>query len=133
MSLRTRYSQEDDIVSLSTLARRSVEGSYEVESDCWTILDVAFDNERKPITLELMFVSRLMPLEANDGYSADTDTLVIGQANNVATLVEENDDLAAYWHPEDGTDDLNLVAVALRNASRHLAAVIAGHTPPARA
>ena len=124
MSLRTKYSQEDDIVSLSTLGRGSDEGSHEVESDCWTILDVAFDNQCKPVTLELMFVSRLMPLTANDGYCSETDTLVIGEGQTMAVLVEENDDLSAYWCPDhDYPDDLSLVAVSLRNASKHLAPV----------
>ena len=129
MSLRTKYSQEDDIVSLSTLGRGSEEGSYEVESDCWTVLDVAFDNARKPVTLELMFVSRLIPLGANSGYCSDTDTLVIGGGQTTATLVEANDDLSAYWCPdEDFPDDLSLIAVSLRNASKHLAPVLAGLT-----
>jgi len=126
MSLRTRYSREEAIVSLSTLGCGSEESSYEVGSDCWTILDVAFDNKRKPVTLELMFVSRLMPLTANNGYCSDTDTLVIGKGQITATLVEANDDLSAYWCPdEDYPDDLSLVAVSLQNASKHLTPVLA--------
>ena len=125
MSLKTRYTQEDDIVSLSAPGReRSDEGSYEVESDSWTVLDVAFDNGCKPVTLELIFVSRLMPLETNKGYSSDTDTLVIGEGLDTATVVEVNGDLTAYWCPDDDLDDMNLVAVSIRNASKHLAPLI---------
>ncbi len=122
MSLQTRYSQEDDILLIASSERG--EGSCDVEGHYWTTVVLPFGGGYKPVALEIMFVSDLMPLRTNKGYSADTDTLVIGRGKGAA-LVEENDDLAAYWHPEDGPDDLNLVAVALRNASKHLAPVIA--------
>jgi hypothetical protein len=108
------------------------DGTYDVEGDCWTAIDVPAGGGYKPVALEFMFVSGLMPLEANGRgrYFPETDTLVIGEGQGTATLVEENDDLTAYWCPDDvpgrGPDDLNLIAVALRNASKHLALVIAG-------
>ncbi len=123
MSLRIRYSREDDIVFLSTSERG--EGSYDVEGDCWTAIDVPVGGGYKPVALEIMFVSKLMPLETNGGYCPQTDTLVIGGSEEVATLVEENGDLAAYWCADDAPDDLSLVAVSLRNASKHLAPVMA--------
>lgn len=122
MSLQTRYSPEDDIVLIASSERG--EGSCDVEGHYWTTVVLPFGGGYKPVALEIMFASDLMPLVANKGYSADTDTLVIGEGKNTA-VVEENDDLTAYWCPEDGPDDLSLVAVSLRNASKHLAPVIA--------
>ena len=122
MILRTRYSQEDDVIRLSTSEKG--DGSYDVESDCWAVIDVPVGGGYRPVALELMFVSRLLPLENNGGYCSEIDTLVIGEGQSAATLVEENDDLAAYWCSEEGPDDLILVAVSLRNASKHLAPAI---------
>ena len=123
MSLRVKYSPEDDIVSLDTSEKG--EGSCDVEGHYWTVIDLPFGGGYKPVALEIMFASDLMPLEKNAGYCSETDTLVIGEENCAATLVEKNGDLAAYWRPDDDPDDLSLVAVSLRNASKHLAPVIA--------
>ena len=128
MNLKVGYSKEGDFIYFDTPERG--EGTYDVEGDCWTAIDVPASGGYRPVALEFMFVSRPLPLETNDGYSPETDTLVIGEGQDTATLVEENDDLTAYWCPDDGPgcgpDDLNLIAVALRNASKHLAPVIAG-------
>ncbi len=124
MSLRTRYTEEDDIVSLSTAENGG--DSYDVESDCWTIVDVPFDDGYRPVALELMFVSRLIPLTTNSGYSSDTDTLIIGMGADTAGRTEENGDLTAYWCRDgDDPEDWSLVAVSLRNASKYLAPVVA--------
>ena len=125
MSLQVKYSPEEDIFLAATSERG--EGSYDVENHYWTTVILPFGGGHKPVALEIMFASDLMPLEKNGGYCGETDTLVIGEGKGAATLVEENGDLAAYWLPEDGPEDLNLVGVSLRNASKHLAPVIAGH------
>ena len=123
MNLQTRYSQEDDIVLIATSERG--EGSCDVEGHYWTTVVLPFGGGYKPVASEIMFASDLMPLGANKGYSSGTDTLVIGQDKSPATLIEENDDLAAYWCSDDTPGDLSLVAVSLRNASKHLAPVMA--------
>ncbi len=123
MSLRKLYS--GDIISLST--GEEGDGCRHVKGEQWTVIDLP-DGEYKPVALEIMFVSSEMPLETNDGYCSDTDTLVIGKGKNTATLVERNGDLAAYWASDEyDPDDLDLVAVAIQNASKHLAPVIAAH------
>ena len=129
MSLRIHYSPEDDIVMLYTTEEG--EGGYDVEGHHWTRVILPSGGGHKPVALEVMFVSDLMPLETNGGYCSETDTLVIGDGKGSATLVEENGDLSAYWLPEeDYPDDLSLAAVALRRASVHLAPVIAAQQQP---
>ena len=129
MSLRIHYSPEDDIVMLYTAEEG--EGSYDVEGHHWSRVILPSGGGYKPVALEVMFASDLMPLETNAGYCAKTDTLVIGDGKASTTLVEENGDLTAYWLPEeDAPDDLSLVGVALRRASAHLAPVIAARTQP---
>ena len=135
MSLKVGYSKEGDFIYLDTPERG--EGTYVLENDCWTAVDVPASGGYRPVALEFMFASRLLPLEANDSgrYCPETDTLVCGEGQDTATLVEENDDLTAYWRPDDapgrGPDDLDLIAVALRNASKHLAPLIAAGAPKA--
>ena len=124
MSLRVKYSPEDDILLLDTSEKG--EGSWDVEGHYWTVIDLPFGGGYRPVALEIMFASDLMPLEINGGYCSETDTLFIGEGKDAATFVEENGDLAAYWRQDDDLDDLSLVAVSLRNASKHLAPVIAG-------
>ena len=127
MSLRIHYSPEDDIVMLYTTEKGEV--SYDVEGHHWTRVVLPSGGGYKPVALEVMFVSDLMPLETNGNYCSETDTLVIGDGKASASIVEENGDLTAYWLPEeDAPDDLGLVAVALRRASAHLAPVIAAQT-----
>ena len=129
MSLRMHYSPEDDIVMLYTTERG--EGSCDVEGYHWTRVILPSGGGYKPVAIEVMFVSDLIPLEANGCYYSETDTLVIGDAEGSTTLVEENGDLIAYWlSEEDDPDDLSLTAVALRRASVHLAPVIAAQTQP---
>ena len=123
MGLRVKYSPEDDIVLLTTSERG--EGSCDVEDHYWTTVILPFGGGYKPVALDIMFVRDLMPLETNVGYCSETDTLVIGEGKDTATLVEENDDLTAFWCPDEYPDDLKLVAVSLRQASKHLAPVLA--------
>ena len=129
MSLRIHYSPEDDIVMLYTAEKG--EGSYDVEGYHWTRVILPSGGGYKPVALEVMFASDLIPLETNAGYCSETDTLLIGDGKASNAPVEENGDLTAYWLPEeDAPDDLSLVCVALRRASVHLAPVIAARTQP---
>ncbi len=127
MSLRVGYG--DDCIYIST-SQGSCE-SLSLVSDYGTVIDTHPDSDYKPTALEVLYISSYLPLETNDGYYPDTDTLVIGEGKDTATLVEENDDLVAYFaydtsYPDD-PDEFELVAAALRNASKHLAPAIANH------
>ena len=123
MSLNVGYSPTDDIVFFTTGG--SAIGAYTLGAS-----GIAVDTPEgsyKPVTLEIMhFREYYMPLGTNADYSPETDTLVLGDGKDRATRVEENGDLVAYWYPDTGPDDLDLVAVALRNASKHVASVMDG-------
>ena len=60
------------------------------------------------------------------GYCEETDILTFGDGVETATVVAENGDLVAYWGPDEYDPDSSLlpIAVDLRNASKHLAAII---------
>ena len=123
MKLHIRYSPEDDIIALGTSEKG--DGCYEVEEYPWAVVTLPLRGGYKPVSLEILFASGLMPLESKTGYCSETDTLIIGEGKDIATLAEENGDLTAYWLPEDyAPDEMSLVAVSLRNASKHLAGVL---------
>ncbi len=126
MSLRVGYTAVDDCIYLST--SQGVGGSWSLVSDSGTVIDTHPDSKYRPTALEVLYISSYLPLETNGGYCPDTDTLVIGEGKDTATLVEENGDLSAYWAPdEDFQGSFDLVAAGLRNASKHLAPAIANH------
>ena len=84
----------------------------------------------KPVTFELlMCVSSYIPLSREHGYNPETDTLIFsGTGAEKTELVAENGDLVAHWgYDVDDPDPEGYVPVTveLRNASRHLASVIA--------
>ena len=127
MSLRVGYTAEDDCIFLST-GQGSDDSATLVSSYCVAI-DTHPDSDYRPTALEVLYISRYLPLETNPGYCPDTDILVIGKCRDAATMVEENDDLVAYWaqntsYPDD-PDAFELVDAGLRNASKHLAPAIA--------
>ena len=131
MSLELFYTPEDDAVFLSSQVRSHF--GADLPDDCGVIvrhLEDAYD----PVELEVLGISAYLPLETNDGYCAETDTLTFGRALTDANVVIERDDLIAYWLPDGySSNELALTAVALRNASKHLAPVIDAMTGvPAR-
>ena len=122
MSLVAGYTP--DVIYFTSDGSSSSDGAYEL-GDSGIAVDTPKDSY-KPVSLEVMyFREHYMPLGTNADYSPETDTLVFGDGKDRATQVEENGDLVAYWYPDTGPDDLDLVAVALRNASKHVASVMA--------
>ena len=124
MSLRPlHYDAEIDAIYLSSGKKRDL--ATDLEDEPFVVIDIA-EGEYEPIALEVIGISPEFPLERNEAYCAETDTLTLGTMPEKATKVVENDDLVAYWR-FDGPDpdDYTAVAVDLRNASKHLAPAIA--------
>ena len=112
-----------DIIYFTSCDSSSSDGAYEL-GHSGIVVDKPKDSY-KPVSLEIMYFREYyMPLGTNADYSPETDTLVFGDGKDRATHVEENGDLVAYWYPDTGPDDLDLVAVALRNASKYVASAM---------
>ena len=130
MSLQLFYTPEDDAIFLSSAIHSDF--GVDLPNDCNVVVRHPED-EYDPVELEVLGISTYLPLETNGGYCAETDTLTFGVGKAAATLIAENDDLIAYWQADPGSpDELELMAVDLRNASRHLSSVIEAVTVPAR-
>ena len=72
-----------------------------------------------------------LPLGAERGYDANTDTLTLGHKPDANYRVVENGDFAGYWQECDGGRYWDVVAVDLRRASVHLAPALAALPQPA--
>ena len=122
MSLQLSYSPSDDAVMLDSGKKRF--WASDLESDPCVFVET-LESAHEPIALEVLFVSKYLPLEANPRYCVETDTLTFGDKVNTATLIKQNDDLTAYWGPDPrAPDDWASLAISLRNVSLHLAPVI---------
>ena len=99
--------------------------TYELATVGMVMIDVPDEDSYEAVGLEVFAISAWLPL-GKRGYCAETDTLTFGHGTETATVVAENGDLVAYWRPDQyDPGDTVAVAVDLRNASKHLAPVIA--------
>ena len=120
------YGAEDDTIFLFT--GEPHDETDEINYRPGHVLD--YDSATyKPTAFELFLsVRRYIPLLPERGYNPETDTLTFGDGDAKAELVVANGDLVAYWayDEEDPEPEFYIpVAVELRNASKHLARVIA--------
>ena len=122
MKLRISFDMNDQIFSLSSAPR--IWDSAEVLTAPGVVVDFPAGDSNKPVGLEVLGFEAILPL-GKKNYSATTDTQSFGDKDD-ATLVVENEDLVAYFGPQPYDPDyLYLLAVELRNASMHLAPLIA--------
>ena len=122
MRLRIYFDLMDQVFSLHSIPRS--QDSAEVLSAPGVVVDFPSKDSNKPVGMGVVGFGAILPLGKKD-YSAATDTQSFGDKEH-ATLVVENEDLVAYFGPEpDDPDYLYLLAVDLRNASKHLAPLIA--------
>ena len=130
MSLRVKYSpMEDgfDAIVLDSGKERDI-GAIDLEYNPHVVIDLSPDNDKEPVALEVLWISEYLPLETNEDYCAETDTLTFGDESEAATVIAENGDLVLYWRPgQDYPDELTAVAIDIRNASRNLAPAIAAN------
>ena len=130
MSLSVKYSPIEggfDAIVLDSGKDRDA-GSIDLECNPHVVIDLHPDDGKEPVSLEVLWISDYLPLETNEGYCAETDTLTIGGELETATLVSENGDLVLYWRPDrEYPDELTAIAIDIRNASKHLAPAIAAN------
>lgn len=126
MKLRVHYDSECDAIGLYSSQPSTV--SSELETAPGVVVDLANDDELscQAVGLDILGMKAYLPL-GKLGYCEDTDTLTFGSELETATEIVENEDLIAYWRPdgEDFNGFMVPIALELRNASRHLAPVIA--------
>ena len=102
--------------------------SIDLEYTPHVVIDLPPDDGKEPVSLEVLWISEYLPLETNEDYCSETDTLTIGDESESATLIAESGDLVLYWRPDqDYPDELTAIAIDIRNASKNLAPAIAAN------
>lgn len=123
MNLKVHYDPECDAIGLHY--NQPSGATYELEKVGMVMIDLPDESSYEAIALEVIGISAWLPL-GKRAYCRETDTLTFGDGVKTATVVAENSDLVAYWGPDEyDPDDLTPIAVDLRNASKHLAPVMA--------
>lgn len=125
MELKVHYDSECDALGLHSDRLSRI--SAELETVPGVVLDLANDDDLscQVVGLEVLGMSAYVPL-GKLGYCEETDTLTFGAEIETAIEIVENEDLAAHWRPDDSLDDFMVpVAFDLRNASKHLAPIMA--------
>ena len=122
------YAEDDALILTGTPGGRSGAALR----DNWEVILTLADEGSELITrLTVLHATDFLPLGAERGYDANTDTLTLGDKPDADYRVVENGDFAGYWQECDGGRYWDVVAVDLRQASVHLAPVIAAHPLPA--
>ena len=121
--MRATYDKEDDILWITTGQPSADSGSFLRGPDAAVFLGT--ENGHDIVGLEVLGGSFYLPL--GEGYDAESDSLMIGEAVNDPRRVTENGDFVGYRHQDEAGpgDFMDPVGVLVRNASKHLAPVLA--------
>ena len=118
-----RYFAEDDGVML--IAKDDYGDGGSLRDDFGVILEYSGEGSEDIARLDILRVSRFLPLCAEKGYDAATDTLTLGDKPAADYRIVDNGDFVSYLQWFDDGSEWDIVAVDLRQASVHLAKVIA--------
>ena len=128
--MQVEYYPEDDAL-LMIVAHGGRSGGA-LRDDFGVILtfeDVGVENV---VRVDVLNVSWFLPLRAERGYDADTDTLTLGDKPDADAdyRVVDNGDFVSYRQWFDDGSGWDIVAVDLRQASIHLAPALAALAQP---
>ncbi len=123
--MQAKYYSEDDALVISG-TKRGRSGAA-LRDDFGVILDLADEDSEDVTRIDILNVSWFLPLSAERGYDADTDTLTLGDKPDADAdyRVVDNGDFVSYRQWFDDGSQWDVVALDLRQASKYLAEVIA--------
>ena len=122
--MKVSYDEENDVLVLTTKQRGPVCATLSSATD-----DVAVElaTEDGHDVVGLIAIGASAYFSPWKGYDADRDILTIGKTTDDPELITENGDFIAYWQASESypDDPMNPIGVAIKQASKHLAPVIA--------
>ncbi len=119
MNLEVEYYAETDSVVIAT-GIRGRSGS-DLRNDGNVILTYAGEGKKTITKVEVFDISLdYLPLAPERGYDAETDTLTLGEKPVGDYLVVESGEFVGYLQRDPGRDWYEMLAVDIRNASKHL-------------
>ena len=129
--MQTRYYPEDDALVIS--GTREGRSGAALRDDFGVILDLADEGSEDVTRVDILNVSWFLPLRAERGYDAASDTLTLGDKPDADYRVVDNGDFVSYRQWFDDGSEWDVVALDLRHASKHLAPALAALPQPAAA
>ena len=128
--MQAKYYAEDDVLIL-TASRGGCSGAA-LRDDFRVIFVFEGKGSENIARLRVLYVSDFLPLDAERGYDADTDTLTLGDKPDADAdyRVVDNGDFVSYRQWFDDGSGWEIVAVDLRQASKHLAPALAAPAEP---
>ena len=121
--MRVKYYEEDDVAVLT--ARSEYADGSTLRDDLGVILTYASEDTEEVTEIDIFGVSRFLPLSAERGYDADTDTLTLGDKPNADYRVVDDGPFVSYRQWFDDGSEWDVVALDVRQASKHMAKVAA--------
>ena len=122
--MEIRYYADEDVVDL-TASDFEIGSGATLRDDFRVILTFARRGSEDVSQIDILDVSRFLPLSAERGYDADTDTLTLGFKPDSDFRVVDNGEFVSYLQWFDDGSEWDVVALDLRHASKHLAQPIA--------
>lgn len=126
--MQAKYYAEDDALVISG-TQRGHSGAA-LRDDFGVILDLADEGSEDVTRIDILNLSWFLPLSAERGYDADTDTLTLGDKPDADYRVVGNGDFVSYRQWFDDGSGWDIVAVELRQASKYLAPALAALPRP---
>lgn len=122
--MRVRYYAEEDVLLLIASPKGGGGGTLRDDFRVIFAIDGEDEGDENITRVDIHDVSRFLPLRAERGYDADTDTLTLGNRPDADYRVVDNGDFVSYRQWFDDGSEWDVVAVDLRQASVHLAPVL---------
>ena len=127
--MQVKYYSEEDVLII--IASRDGRSGGTLRDDFGVIFALEDEGVENITRVDLHRATRFLPLSAERGYDADTDTLTLGDKPDTDFRVVDNGDFVSYRQWFDDGSEWDVVAVDLRRASVHLAPVLAARSQPA--
>ena len=128
--MRVRYYTEEDVLLLIASPKGGGGGTLRDDFRVIFAIDGEDEGDENITRVDIHDVSRFLPLRAERGYDADTDTLTLGDKPDADYRVVDNGDFVSYRQWFDDGSEWDVVAVDLRRASVHLAPALAARSQP---
>ena len=121
--MRADYDVKANVLSLTTEVPAKTSAS--LLDDPGVVVALAESEGHDIVGLIVMGAAAYLPLQR--GYDPETDTLLLGEKTNSPELITENGDFIGYWqvYEDEPKGFMDPVGVLIRDASKHLAPVIA--------
>ncbi len=126
--MEVTYFDDTDSIIIASSIKGCGGGSSDLRDNMSIILTYAdewgIDKTVAMVEIFGVTVGNVLPLSAEHGYDAETDTLTLGDKGDRSVAdfhIEENDEFIAYFQCDEGI--WQPAAVDIRNASKYLAEV----------